>query len=73
MSIELLRDISKVLDYHSGEFRALSVPAQADIDAIRHGIARELIIDHATTNGQAGPAGIRLPAKKKVSRKAKKK
>ena len=59
MSNELLRDIDKILNYHRGEFRVLSVPAQNDINVIREGIR-----DAIAPRKNNGADGVQLPRKK---------
>lgn len=61
MSIELLKDIGKILDYYQQEFRVLSVPAQHDINLIQAGI-RDCLAPRANN----GADGMQLPARKKV-------
>ena len=75
MSNELLRDIDKILNYHSNEFRALSVPAQNDINVIREGI-RDAIAPRKN-NGADGlqqpvrPTKLQARAKLKGKKKTK--
>ena len=60
MSNELLRDIDKILNYHSNEFRALSIPAQHDIAVIREGVR-----DAIAPRKNNGADGLQLPKKKR--------
>ena len=70
MSIELLKDIGKILKYHEQEFRVLSVPAQFDMASIQEGI-RDALAPRANNGADGLPLLVAKGARKKAKRKVK--